>query len=289
MTRDRRLVLAAALAALVASGCGGERAGSKLALRYHPPAGASYHYTLEQHNTMKFESGPMAQMPAQQVTMRMYFSQSVGGPTTGGMGVTVRFDSTTLESPSMASGALTPMLDGMRGMTSHVVYDDRMNVVSAELAAGTQPLSPLAQQLGNHVKGLAFPLPDHPVGVGDSWMSEVELPLGQITGASGPIKAQTKLTVKELHAAGPDTTVLLTVETVFPGAPITVTQQGQPITVKLAGNLAGEQLFSVTRGTAVHSSMGGTVRIAVSGGVAGAEGMNLSMQQAATLQLDEGK
>ncbi len=124
--------LVPALAALAAvSGCRGA-SGPKLTLRYHPPAGAAYRYALEQQNSMKFEGGSVAG-PEQSVTMRMYFTQAVGGPAPGGgwTAVTVTFDSTAFESLGMEVGAMQPALDRMRGMKSDIVYDDRMNVVSA--------------------------------------------------------------------------------------------------------------------------------------------------------------
>jgi hypothetical protein len=290
MSSIRRLHFAAALVLAFAAPLGCRGAGdSKLTLRYHPPMGASYHYTLEQHNTMKFESGPMAQMPEQQLTMRMYFSQTVTGPTQGGIGALVTFDSTTMDSPLTPPGGYGPTLDRMRGLTSTVVYDDRMNVVRTAFTNAGTTLSPLIQQLGKNLKGLAFPLPAGPVEVGDSWTAEMELPISQVASASAPLKAKTKLTVKEIHAGGPDTTVLVGLETTFPTDPVTITQQGQQVTLKMSGTLTGEQLLSITRGAAVHSSMGGTVKINVAGGQLGAAGMDMSVQQSTSLQLDDAK
>src|SRR6185312_13735700 len=91
---SRRSLLVTLAAAL---SCRGDAA--RLTLRYHPPVGASYHYRLEQHNDMKFEDGPMGKLPEQQMTLHIYFSQAVTGPTEGGVGVTVRFVSMTVDSP----------------------------------------------------------------------------------------------------------------------------------------------------------------------------------------------
>ena len=286
MTVARPTLLAAtALAALL--GCRGRPAstGTKLTLRYHPPAGAAYHYALEQQNTMTFEGGPMAQLGEQQVTLRMYYTQSVTGPTEGGIGVTVNFDSTTMDSPMMGAGAMAPALERMRGLTSALVYDDRMHVMRAAFSGVAGMPSPMVEQMGKTLKGMAFPLPEDPVGVGDSWVAETELPLGQVAGAGAPLKAKTKLTVREIQVAGADTAVLLGVETTFPGDPVTVMQQGQTVTLKLSGGLTGEQLFSVTKGAAVRSAMGGSMRINVRGGQAGPEGMTVAMQQQTSLRL----
>ena len=282
----RRFARLAALAGVAALGCGKDRGATKLTLRYHPPAGASYHYALEQHNTMKLEGGPMGRLGEQQFTTRMYFTQSVGQPAQGGVPVTVRFDSTSIESTMLAAGALTPVLRGMRGLKGKVVYDDRMNVLHAEFTPVPGLPPQIMDQLTNHVRGMTFPLPDQPVGVGDSWTTETALPVGEIAGGSA--KARTTVTVKELHAAGPDTSVVLGIETRFPEDPITVTgDAGARQTLKLSGSLAGEQLFSVTRGAAVRSSMGGNMRVNVSGGPHGA--MEMSLQHVASLQLNEAK
>ena len=290
MAATRRLILAAVVvtALAVPPGCG-HVDGAKLTLRYHPPVGATYQYSLEQHTDMKFEGGPMAQVPDQQMAMHMHFTQTVTGPTGGGgVGVTVRFDSTSMESPLMMQGAYGPALDRMRGLTSNVVYDDRMNVMHAEFT-NVRALSPITEQLGKSFKGMTFPLPPGSVGVGDSWTAEMELPINQVASGGPPTKATTKLTVKEIHAGGSDTTALVALETTYPGDPIKITQQGQVLTLKLSGSLTGEQLFSVSRGAVVRSSMSGTMRIRMTGGMLGADGTNVTMKQATSLQLREAK
>jgi hypothetical protein len=176
----------------------------------------------------------------------------------------------------------------MRGLTSTIVYDDRMNVVHAGFTNATGMPSPLAEQLGRNVKGMTFPLPKRPVGVGDSWTAEVELPMTQMMNAGTRLTTKTKLTVKEIHADGPDTTVLLGVETTYPKDPITVQADNGSQTVKLSGTLTGEQLFSVTKGAPVRSSVGGTIRLEVAG-KKGAEGMKMLMQQITSLQLSDAK
>ncbi len=222
MTAFRCFALAAVPLALV-SGCRGG-GGPKVTLRYHPPAGAAYHYALEQQNSMKFEGGPMAAMPEQTFTMHMYFTQLVTGPAPGGTAVTVSFDSTALESPGMGAAVMQPALERMRSVKGALVYDDRMHVLSASLTGTAGAPSPVTDQMGKSVKAMTFPLPDGPVGVGDSWTSENELPLGDQVTANQPIKSRTRLTVKEIQVAGADTAVLLTVETTFPGGPIEFTQ-----------------------------------------------------------------
>src|SRR2546428_13332869 len=93
MSTARRLAVAAT-AVVVVGGCRSAR-GPKVSLRYHPPTGATYHYALQQQNSVKMEGGPMAQLPGQDVTLHIYYSQAVTGPTTGGNGGTGTPDPTT--------------------------------------------------------------------------------------------------------------------------------------------------------------------------------------------------
>lgn len=285
---SRWLLFAAVLSALAATlGCGRGDA-RKVTLTYHPPAGAVYHYTLDQYFDITFAGDSTAKMPEQQMAMHMQFTQTVNGPTKGGIGVTARVDSTRLDSPLMAANPARQALNNIVGLTSAIVYDTSMNVVHAELVnAGAQP-SPLAQQFGKSLKEAAFPLPTEAVGVGDSWTVEVEAPLGEMTGGSS-FKAKTKLTVKEIDTSGLDTTLRVALETTFPSEPIKVMQDGHVLTLKLSGRLTGEQRFSVLRGAVLRSARSGTVSIHMRGGMAGADGTTVTAKQSTTLELREAK
>ena len=292
MPGARSLALAA-VALVTVGACRGGASGPKVTLRYHPPAGAAYHYALDQQNAMRIEGGPMSAMPEQTFRMRMYYTQLVKGPAQGGVAVTVTFDSTSIEAPGMGSGAMGPALDRMRGMKSDVVYDERMQVLSAAFTGLAGAPSPVTEQLGSSMKGMAFPLPEGPVGVGDSWVAEHELPLGQqALSTSGPLKSRTRITVKEIQVAGVDTSVLLGIETSFPDEPITLTQQGpggapKTGTLRLSGNLSGEQLYSLKRSAQVRAMMGGTIKM--KSGAAGQPEMTMAMTQQTSLQLTEAK
>jgi hypothetical protein len=279
VTVVRRLTWTAAALATLA-GCRGGSGGPKVTLRYRPPAGATYGFALEQQNSMKVEGGPMAQLPGQDVTLHIYYTQAVTGPTAGGIGVTVTYDSTTME-----PGGMAPALDRMRGLRSNVVYDDRMRIVSASVSGVEGQPSPLLEQMGKSVKGITFALPEGAVGVGDSWTSESELPLGEALGASAPIKSSTKVTLKQILVEGADTSVLLAVETSFPGDPVTVNQKGRTATLRLSGAISGEQLFSVAKSVPVRSNTGGTMRIAVRAGEEASDAMTIAMAQQTSLRL----
>src|SRR5882762_3484911 len=244
-----RSLARAATVLVTVGGCRGGASGPKVTLRYHPPAGAAYHYTLDQQNAMRIEGGPMSAMP--------------------------------------------PALDRMRGMRSEIVYDERMHVLSAAFTGLTGAPSPVTEQLGSSMKSMAYPLPEGPVGVGDSWVAEHELPLGrQALSTSRPLKSRTKITVKEIQIAGADTSVLLGIETSFPDDPITLTQQGEggaPATgtLRVTGNLSGEQLYSLTRSAQVRAMMGGTIKM--KSAAKGQPEMTMAMTQQTSLQLTEAK
>ncbi|MGH7549010.1 MAG: hypothetical protein ACREMM_12675 [Gemmatimonadales bacterium] len=95
-----RIFALAALAAAALTACsgagGGSGTGAKVTLRYRPPAGATYQYALEQQNSVEMETGPMAQLPGREVTVNIYYTQAVTGPTAGGIGVTLTYDSTSM-------------------------------------------------------------------------------------------------------------------------------------------------------------------------------------------------
>jgi len=292
MVAPRSLARAATVLVTIGA-CRGGASGAKITLRYHPPTGAAYHYSLDQQNAMRIVGGPMSALPEQTFRMRMYYTQVVKGPAQGGVAVTVTFDSTSLDAPGMGPGAMRPALDRMRGMRSDVVYDDRMHVLSAAFTGLTGAPSPVTEQLGSSMKSMAFPLPEGPVGVGDSWVAEHELPLGhQALNASGPLKSRTKITVREIQIAGADTSVLLGIETSFPEAPITLMQRGeggaqQTGTLRLSGNLSGEQLYSLQRSAQVRAMMGGTITMKT--GTTGQAEMTMAMTQQTSLQLTEAK
>src|SRR6266487_4236599 len=118
----------AAVLALAVAACGG--GGPKVALRFHPPAGAVYHYALEQRTDISILSGPLAAMGKQHFFMRMPFTETVKGPAReGGTEVEVVFESLTMEIPGVPPDRIARELAKMNGLRTRVVYDERGQLV----------------------------------------------------------------------------------------------------------------------------------------------------------------
>jgi len=273
--------------AVLAAACGdkGSSVASKITLRYHPPAGAEYRYVMDQVHTMSMEAGPLTGMGEQKLTARMHLTQNVTGPVPGGIEGKVTFDSMHIEAPGMAPDMMARELDRARGFVSTVLFDERGRVVRSAVGAAPGVAPELASQMSSSVKALAFALPEEPVGPGDSWTITSELPAGQLPGVSGAGASRTKLTVREIRVTAGDTTVLLGVETTFPDDPIGLTIAGRPATLRLSGSLTGDQVFSLTRGVVVSSTVKGTMKVNVSGGPLGGRGMVVSSATEASLRL----
>ncbi len=217
--------------------------------------------------------------------MHVYYTQAVTGPTAGGIGATVTYDSMRFVPAGYA-----PALDRMRGLRSSVVYDDRGQVVSARFTTLGDAASPLLERIATSVLETAFPLPDRPVGVGDSWRTDDARP-GNALGV--PIKARMRFTVKDIRPAAADTIVLIAVEGTFPRDPVTVTQvspQGVPVkrVVRLTGRLTGERLLSLAKGVPLRASIAGVLTVVVTG-LAGAEETTLSQQSSLELLAAKGR
>lgn len=278
MTGCRSLVLLATAA--IVTGCR-QAAGPKVTLRYRPPAGAEFHYALEQRTswTMESAAGPV---PGQDITLRIHYTQTVAGPTAGGTAVTVSYDSVT-----MLPGGYAAAFDRMRGLKSRVVFDERGRVVSAAFAGVDGEPSPLADQLERSMKGTALPLPDAPVGVGDSWIADPE---ETPTGVGAAIPMRTRFTVKEIQVTGPDTAVVVTVESTFPGDPVSVKETSRGVaethTVRVSGALTGERVYSLSKGIPLRSTMGGSMRVEDKGS---GEPQVTNLSRQFSLQLTGGK
>jgi hypothetical protein len=267
---------------VLAAACGGDR----IALRYHPKAGTTLRYRLDQTSKIRFDGGLLAQAPAQEFTLHLFYSQQVTGPRQGGTGVRVTIDSAVMSSPTSAT-PLDPGFDRVRGLVADVTFDERMIPVTVNFQDPRGVAADLVAQMRGGVTAMAFPLPVESVRTGDTWTAETDLPLGQMMGATEPLKARHRLTVKDVQIASGDTTVLLQVETSFPAGPMTVTRQGVTATVQLSGTLSGEQRFSLSRGASLGGHVGGSLKVAMSMSGSAAPGMSLALDQNATLTLAE--
>lgn len=288
ITRASRCLVALPLAL---AACGGDRGagGPKVTLRYHPPAGAEYRYTLEQRNAMSMETGPMSGMGKQELVMRMHFTQAVTGPAPGGTAVRITFDSVRMEAPGVPPEVMARELNRMRGMRATVLFDERAQVVRTDFAPSPGVPPEMTAQMTAGLKAMAYAFPEHPVGPGDSWTIQTELPIGQLPGVkSGAGSSTTTLTVRSVDVTGTDTTVALDITTTFPEAPFELDLGGQRATLRLAGTLTGDQRFSLTRGAVVSSGIKGTARMRVSGGAMGAQTMEMTSDTETTLTLREG-
>lgn len=253
---------------------------TKIVLRYHPPAGAAYRYQMDQTSSF----GPDSSADTGGVnTMRISFTQAVGAPAADGVPVTFTFDSTSIVSPMLNPAAADQAANRLKGAQLMTVYDDHLRPVRNDVSSlsGIPPLVRDQMQVGFRAAALA--LPDQAVGPGDSWTNETELPVGAIGGA--PLTVHTKVTVREISVSRGDTTVRLGVETALPPEPMQFSFGGQQFTVALKGAITGEQLLSLTRGAVVSAALGGTMHVAVSGGLFGAPGMKVRLQQQGTLKL----
>jgi len=276
---------------LMLTACGGDRGGDgpKITLRYHPPAGAEYRYTLEQRNAMTMESGPMSGMGKQELVMRMHFTQAIAGPAEGGTAVRITFDSVGMEAPDVPPEMMARELNKMRGLRATVLFDERAQVIRTDFTPSPGVPPEMTAQMAAGLRAMAYAFPVQPVGPGDSWTIETELPIGQLPGVkSGAGSSTTKLTVRSVDVTGADTTLVLDVTTTFPEAPFELDLGGQRATLRLAGTLTGDQHFSLTRGAVVSSAIKGTARMRVSGGAMGAQTMEMNTDTETTLRLREG-
>lgn len=253
----------------------------KVLLRYHPGAGSVFHYRLEQMSrlapdTPAADSGPRN-------TLELRFTQHVDSSGTD-VRVTTTFDSAQLSSPLLSPANAARAAQRVHDTRITAVFDDRQRLVRHDWSALDRLPATLGDQIQLGFRAVAIPLPEQPVGTGDSWTNEVELPFGEYAGGA-PIKAKSRLTVRELSVAAGDTTVRLGVETEMPDRPLYFSIGGQPITVRLTGAITGEQVLSLTRGAVVEASLVGTMKVNVKGGFLGPQGMAMRVDQQGTIRL----
>lgn len=255
---------------------------TKILLRYHPPAGASYAYLLDQ--TSRIAPDTFATDTGSQNTLHLALRQTIGAVTRDSVSVTATFDSALVASPMLSPSAAQDAGRRLRGVQLVVVLDDRQRLIRDDWSAARRLPGVVADQLQLVFRAAALTFPDEPVGDGDSWTNTIVLPLGQVAGAV-PVVAKTKITVQDLSVLAGDTIAHLGVATGLPDRPLRFTFGGQTIIVTLAGTITGEQRFSLTRGALVDANLGGTMLVRITGGMFGSVGMSMRVDQQGTLHL----
>ncbi len=258
---------------------------TKIPLRYHPPAGAVYHYVLEQTSRFAPDTATVADS-ATLTSMTLAFSQAVGVRAADGIPVTMTLDSSGVASPMMSPSAAAAAAADLRGLRISAVFDDQLRLVRNDLSSLNRLPVLVREQVQLGVRAAALPFPDQAVGPGDGWTNETALPFAQLASGS-LLTVESRITVRSISVARGDTTVLLGVETALPDRPLQFNFGGQTVTVTLRGGITGEQVFSLTRGAVVSGSLGGTIHLNVTGGFFGPQGMAMRVEQHAATRLVE--
>lgn len=286
--RARGLILLAAVAgAAFAAGCVPDPRydGAPLALRFHPRAGAVHRYVFEQVVTMRSDSG--TPLPPQDVAMQVYLTQAVGEVGADGVPVTSTIDSASLRNSALPAQMLDALVGRVRGLQTVTVLDDRMRPVRHGIVTAPERDRERLAPFEQGARGLAFPLPEGAVRVGDSWTVAALLPTGQVAGMGEQLQTTTKLTLREVRVSGSDTIVVVAVESRLPTEPIPIDLGlgGAPASVRLTGTLTGDQEFSLSRGTVLRAGMSGGIRFEMTGGIAGDRTLGMTLDQRLTLRM----
>ena len=261
------------------AGCG----GSKIALRYHPPKGAVYHYVLTMRNSVEYGAA-MSQAPGQNRVWTVYFTEFVRftDPRGGGSEVGVRVDSARLQS----TDATAPDVSQLRGRTSSVFLDGRGRLMRSDPPEFPGLSADLTYRMRVIASAGAISFPEEPVRVGGTWTISTDPPLEAFSGtAQGLGKMRTTVTFKAMHATDADTVVVLGIDETIPRDPIQISAAGIPVTVHPSGNVRGEYQFSLARGTVVTETLKGTMTLNVAAAALGKDTMLVSSVTETTLRL----
>ena len=257
------VVRAFAVAALgVVAACGDR---PTITLRYAPAVGSSFRYALEQDLSMKLEGDSAGAQNSQGLAIRIAFAQTVQAQVDGGTEVYLRVDTVALSSPEISPQVMANAGKMLQGLTTAMVFDSRMQVVSSRVADPGGASERDAAMVSSSLRGASLPLPPGPVRVGEVWTVEMPAPSGQVPGLTKPLMLTSRLRIESFRVeGGTDTIVTIKFETGFPKEPVPVSLEG-PGTLQIEGKLIGEQVYSLGRQALVSSNMAGTVRTTTKG------------------------
>ena len=112
------------------------------------------------------------------------------------------------------------------------------------------------------LRGLVFngttPLPENPLAVGESWVSEAPRQIEQFQRPALPTGVRKKGTLKRLRVVDGDTLADLTLKIHIDTE--LLSRQGTPVR-QIIGDLSGTETFSVTRGISVSLELDGRIEV----------------------------
>ena len=112
------------------------------------------------------------------------------------------------------------------------------------------------------LRGLVFngtaPLPESPLAVGESWVSDAPRQIEQFQRPALPTGVRTRGTLKRLRVVEGDTLADLTLKIHIDTE--LLSRQGEPVR-QILGDLTGTETFSVTRGISVHLELDGRIEV----------------------------
>jgi hypothetical protein len=254
----------------------------RILLRYHPPAGATYGYVLDQ--TSRIAPDTTSSDSGNQNVLHLAFHQTIDAATAESVAVTSTLDSARVSSPMLSPSATADAVKRMQGVKVTAVVDNQQRVIRNDWSGVNRLPGVIGDQLQLVFRAAAVSLPEDSVKAGDSWSNTVELPFGQVAGGA-PLTAKTKVTIRDLSVQAGDTIARLVIATGVPDRPMRFSFGGQSITVLLMGTITGEQTLSVSRGALVEATLGGTMLVRVTGGIFGPQGMTMRVDQQGAMHL----
>jgi len=244
-----RLTRGLAAAVVLAGALGASTRGpDKVLLRYRPRAGTVTRFHAESHFSV---SGQVISGVRPDRALRLAATDSVAVVEGDSVVRVIVVDSMTRTDAGYSTGELGA---GRALFGFGTVWTDRR--IERRLAPGPSPFV-IYHVIPDLVGGTA-PLPDAPVGPGDSWKGEAMFFITQIDSL-GALRARIEVKLKSIMADGPDTTVLLQLRFKVEGPSVFFRDMNPPQTQQISGTLEGVERFSLTRGLTDSLALSGTL------------------------------